>query len=324
MTMKKARRMKTVPQLTFAIPTPFLETGQVDVAGIGRMVKWLVGHGVTSIIPGGTTGEFAGMTAAERLQVLVATREALGPAGFVFANVTSCALDDALERAHEATACGAADALLILPPFYHAPVSAEANARGVESFFRQFLSRLPAEAPPVLLYTFAAHTQRPIPVDVYGRLCAEFPGRLVGIKASAVSLDEAMAYEAAAPGTFVLLGNGRANLPALRAGLRSVSGDCVAVCWALVAMMDFVDAGFDAAAEAAQQALVEIWRAEMEKHDEVPAVKARFAQIAEVATRDDVRPPLVVVDDWAAHGLAEAASRLRAAFDAIVTEGGGM
>ena len=48
-------------------------------------------------------------------------------------------------------------------------------------------------------------------------MCAQ----LAGIKASAVSVEEAQAYAAAAPGAAVLVGNGRANCASLRAGLNA-------------------------------------------------------------------------------------------------------
>ena len=40
----------------------------------------------------------------------------------------------------------------------------------------------------------------------------------------------------------MLVGNGNANLSILRAGLNIVSGDCVAVSWALMALLKMVEA----------------------------------------------------------------------------------
>ena len=50
-------------------------------------------------------------------------------------------------------------------------------------------------------------------------------------------LEQSEAYAAAAPSTTVLVGNGRLQLPVLRAGLHVVSGDCVTVCWALMKLL---------------------------------------------------------------------------------------
>ena len=82
------------------------------------------------------------MTATERLDVLKATRKALGPDGFVFGNASACCLDDAIELATmQATDACLPDALLLLPPFYHAPFSQRLGHDGVEAFFVAFLSR---------------------------------------------------------------------------------------------------------------------------------------------------------------------------------------
>eukprot|EP00908_Phaeocystis_cordata_P014035 Transcript_25141.p2 GENE.Transcript_25141~~Transcript_25141.p2 ORF type:complete len:300 (-),score=65.78 Transcript_25141:289-1188(-) len=212
-----------VPRITVAIATPFTEQGEVDVDGIGRTASWLRSQGVGSIIPAGTTGEFAGMTAAERLTVLEATRQAAGNDCFLFANVSACAVGDVLELARQAAASpGKPDALLLLPPYYHRPFSADLGAEGCKQFFRAVLQGFAAAnvTIPVFVYTFAVHTQQPVPPATFGALCAEFP-QLAGIKASAVSVEEAQAYAAAAPGAAVLVGNGRANCASLRAGLNA-------------------------------------------------------------------------------------------------------
>ena len=167
-----------VPRITVAIATPFTEQGEVDVDGIGRTASWLRSQGVGSIIPAGTTGEFAGMTAAERLTVLEATRQAAGNDCFLFANVSACAVGDALELARQAAASpGKPDALLLLPPYYHRPFSADLGAEGCKQFFRAVLQGFAAAnvTIPVFVYTFAVHTQQPVPPATFGALCDEFP-----------------------------------------------------------------------------------------------------------------------------------------------------
>lgn len=142
-----------------------------------------------------------------------------------------------------------------------------------------------------------------------------FPGVVGGIKASFVGLEQALAYAAAAPGTTVLVGNGRIQLGCLRAGLHVVSGDCVTVPWALLKLTSLHEAGEAAIAERAQEALVDVWRGEMDQHDEIPIDKAAFSAIPEVATLPTVRPPLVIVSSDATAAIVDASKRLRAAFD---------
>ena len=229
------------PRVVVATPTPFDDDGNVSTDGIARQVRWLADQGITGIIAGGTTGEFAGMTAMERVTVLESTRSALGPAGYIMGNVSACSLDDAVSLAEQAIdSAGKPDALLVLPPFYHAPFSQALGHLGVEAFFMAFFERYAAlkatkavSLPCIFLYTFSMHTQQPVSTETYGRLAAKFPTLLGGIKASAVSVEQAQEFAAAAPQHTVMIGNGRSNLASLRAGLSIVSGDCCGVAWAL-------------------------------------------------------------------------------------------
>lgn len=231
----------------------------------------------------------------------------------------------AVDHAMAAVASAAApDALLLLPPFYQQPFSPGYGATGVEAFFGTFFERFEAAltaaavtaAPPVYLYSFAMHTQQPIPADVYGRLCTKHP-RLAGIKASAVTVAEAEAYKAAAPASCVMVGNGNAQLATLRAGLHVVSGDCVTIPWALTKLLELFRAS-DANADVLQNAIVSIWRkGVMEKWDEIPADKAAFAQTAGVTIDACVRAPLVAVDADAAATIKAAIAQLRAAVDVL-------
>ena len=62
-----------VGRVVVAPTTPFDADGVVDTEGLARQVSWLKEQGITALIAGGTTGEFAGMTSVERLTVLKAT-----------------------------------------------------------------------------------------------------------------------------------------------------------------------------------------------------------------------------------------------------------
>ena len=179
--------MRPVPKVTVALPTPFTgEQRLVDFDGLYRLVCWLKEQHIESLIPAGTTGEFAALGTAERREVLVATREALGPEGFCFANISACAISDVLEHANQAMQSTAnPDALLCLPPFYHKEFTLRAGQpNGVELFFEELLRELPTSAPPLFIYTFSLHTQQTVTPSVYGALCAKFGKRIAGIKAN--------------------------------------------------------------------------------------------------------------------------------------------
>eukprot|EP00282_Hemiselmis_andersenii_P041573 CAMPEP_0172071458 /NCGR_PEP_ID=MMETSP1043-20130122/13808_1 /TAXON_ID=464988 /ORGANISM="Hemiselmis andersenii, Strain CCMP441" /LENGTH=125 /DNA_ID=CAMNT_0012731891 /DNA_START=45 /DNA_END=419 /DNA_ORIENTATION=+ len=122
---------REVPRITVALVTPFTPSGGIDEEGLKRQAKWVAAQGVKAVIPGGTTGEFAAMSASERLRVLEITREAM-PDAFIFANVSACAVGDALELTRQALSSGTArpDGLLLLPPFYHKPFTPEQGEKG--------------------------------------------------------------------------------------------------------------------------------------------------------------------------------------------------
>ena len=131
-----------------------------------------------------------------------------------------------------------------------------------------------------------------------------------------MSVDEAKAYQDAAPALTVMIGNGNANLPALRAGLHIVSGDCCGVAWALTKLVRLHAAGDAAGADAVQQALLSIWRATvMDGFDEVPAVKAAFGMLT--GSSAACRPPLLALKSDEARVVIEGIARLRAAVDAV-------
>ena len=317
-----------VPRITVALITPLEADGSIDEAGLQRQAVWVGQQGISSVIPGGTTGEFAAMTVAERLSVLELTRAAM-PDAFIFANVSACALADALELTRQALASTAKpNALLVLPPFYHRPFNDAQSEAGVERYFRAYLTALaeieqqsssPAAFPGVFFYTFAVHTQQPISPALYGRLASAFPLLVRGIKASGVGLDEASMLATAAPGTVVAVGNGRIQLDCLRRGLHVVSGDGLPICWALHQLETWHASGATAACDSAQRVLIETWRGEMDKHDEIPANKAALAHQPEVATREVVRPPLVTVaaDSQEAADIQRAIASVKSQFDSL-------
>ena len=61
------------------ICTPFDEREEVDEKALRRHIRWLIDEGrVHGIIPCGSTGEFAALTAAECRQVVEITLEEVG------------------------------------------------------------------------------------------------------------------------------------------------------------------------------------------------------------------------------------------------------
>jgi 4-hydroxy-tetrahydrodipicolinate synthase len=121
-----------VPDLTglwATTVTPFRPDGSVDVDAVRRHVSFLVANGVERLVPGGNTGEFSSLTAAEVVAVTRATRDA-APDALVVAGVGG-ALPAALELTASTLAAGA-DGVMI-----HHPSHTHVGRRGLEEYYRR-------------------------------------------------------------------------------------------------------------------------------------------------------------------------------------------
>ena len=61
----------------FAIVTPFTARGDIDSGALRAYLQFLENAGIPAIIVGGTTGEFASLTLAERMSLLEQCRRHL-------------------------------------------------------------------------------------------------------------------------------------------------------------------------------------------------------------------------------------------------------
>jgi 4-hydroxy-tetrahydrodipicolinate synthase len=101
-----------------AITTPFREDLSVDHAFLGRHVAWMVDHGVRGIVPLGSLGEGATLSATEKLDVLATCRKATANRVPVIAGIGTLATADAVALAREAQRVGC-DGLMVLPPYVY-------------------------------------------------------------------------------------------------------------------------------------------------------------------------------------------------------------
>lgn len=109
--------------------TPFAAGGGLDLEALRAHVSFLAAAGVERLVPGGNTGEFSSLTAAEVVAVTRATRDA-APAATVYAGVGG-ALPTALDLTAEVLASGA-DGVLV-----HHPVHTHVGERGLEEYLRR-------------------------------------------------------------------------------------------------------------------------------------------------------------------------------------------
>ncbi|MCC6444894.1 MAG: dihydrodipicolinate synthase family protein [Armatimonadetes bacterium] len=128
-----------------ATPTPFLADGSLDREGITRLVKQHLRLGVSGLFVGGTCGEGALMTAADREDLVRLVKREAGKALHIAAHVsdTSAArVSDNIRRMADA----GADSVVIAPPFMVADFCNRAFMR------RYFLEPIESARIPVGIY----------------------------------------------------------------------------------------------------------------------------------------------------------------------------
>ncbi len=147
--------------------TVFTEDGRkIDSSAFQRQLDRLLEAGVHIIAPGGGTGEFSFLTAAERKHVLeVAARHINGRAKLI-AHTSAVMTEEAIEFAKHAEGLGA-DALLVLPPYFEGP--------SLDGVFEHYARVSKAVTTPVMAYNIPVHTGIDLDPEFYARL-KQLPG----------------------------------------------------------------------------------------------------------------------------------------------------
>lgn len=153
-----------------ALVTPF-RNGQVDENALRQLVRWHIEQGTHGLVPAGTTGESATLSAAGHKRVVdIVCDEGSGKIPIV-AGAGSNNPVEAIEFSQHAASAGA-DACLHVAGYYNRP--------NQEGLFRHFAAVHDATELPIVLYNIPPRAVVDIVPQTVGRL-AELP-RIVGIK----------------------------------------------------------------------------------------------------------------------------------------------
>jgi 4-hydroxy-tetrahydrodipicolinate synthase len=101
-----------------AITTPFGAELRVDHGFLAEHARWLVDSGCTGLVPLGSLGEGATLSAAEKRQVLETCVRAVGERVPVVPGISSLATAEAVALAQDARQIGCAG-LMVLPPYVY-------------------------------------------------------------------------------------------------------------------------------------------------------------------------------------------------------------
>ena len=176
-----------------ALVTPFRDE-VFDEAVFRSFVEWQIAEGSHGLVPCGTTGESATLTAEEHRRVIEVCVETAAGRVPVIAGCGSNNTAVAVELVKSAAAAGA-DAALLVPPYYNRP-----NQDGIYAHFEAVAS---ATDLPIVLYNVPARTVTDIGVETMGRL-AKLPA-IKAVKDATGNLARVSAQRLACGADFVQL-----------------------------------------------------------------------------------------------------------------------
>jgi len=153
-----------------ALVTPF-SGGRVAEDTFRELVEWQVAEGSNALVPCGTTGESATMSAAEQRRVIEITVEVAGGRVPVIAGCGSNNVAHAIEYLHAARDVGA-DAALIVMGYYNRPSQA--------GMLAAFTALSGASALPIIVYNIPGRAVVDIAVETLAQI-AKLPN-IVGVK----------------------------------------------------------------------------------------------------------------------------------------------
>ena len=189
-----------------ALVTPFTPSGELDEAALRRLVRRQVEAKVDVLVPCGTTGEAATMTAAEQERVVAITVEEAGGRVPVLAGAGSNDTRVAVERSRALAALGA-DGILSVGPYYNKPTP--------DGFLRHFGAVAEASPKPVVVYNVPGRTGSNI--DTRTQLKLAEHANIAAVKEASGNLTQVMDILRDRPAGFEVLSGDDANTLAFMA-----------------------------------------------------------------------------------------------------------
>jgi 1-pyrroline-4-hydroxy-2-carboxylate deaminase len=157
-----------------AITTPFDAAGAIDHDFLADHARWLVARGADGIVPLGSLGEGATLTAEEKRAVLATLVAALGESAPVAPGIAALSTAEAVALAQDAKALGCRG-LMVLPPYVYSSDWREMKAH--------VATVIAATDLPVILYNNPIAYKTDFLPEHVAELAAELPN-LAAVKES--------------------------------------------------------------------------------------------------------------------------------------------
>jgi 4-hydroxy-tetrahydrodipicolinate synthase len=195
-----------------AIVTPFKD-GQVDHAGLERLIKLQIKAGVDGVVPVGTTGESPTLSFEEHMQVVEQTVKCAAGRVKVLAGTGANSTSEAIYLTQAAEKAGA-DGSLQVAPYYNKPTQ--------EGLFQHFRAIARTTKLPLVLYSIPGRCGVEIGIETVRRL-AEACENIVGIKEAGGNADRVSQLHQALGSRFdILSGDDSLTLPFMAVGAKGV------------------------------------------------------------------------------------------------------
>jgi 4-hydroxy-tetrahydrodipicolinate synthase len=176
-----------------ALVTPFRDEA-FDEGAYRAFVEWQISQGSHGLVPTGTTGEAATLSADEHRRVVAACVETAAGRVPVIAGCGSNDTAHAIALTRSAKEAGA-DAALHVPPYYNRP-----NQEGIYAHLSTIAEAVDI---PIILYNVPARTVTDIAVETMARL-ARIPN-VIGVKDATGNLARVSAQRLACGENFIQL-----------------------------------------------------------------------------------------------------------------------
>jgi 4-hydroxy-tetrahydrodipicolinate synthase len=176
-----------------ALVTPF-SGGRVAEDTFRELVDWQIAEGSNALVPCGTTGESATMSAEEQRRVIQITVEVAAGRMPVIAGCGSNNVDHAIEYLHAAKEVGA-DAALVVMGYYNRPSQ--------DGMLAAFKALSEASALPIIVYNIPGRAVVDISVETLAEI-AKLPN-IVGVKDATGNLGRVSAQRLASGEDFMQL-----------------------------------------------------------------------------------------------------------------------
>jgi 4-hydroxy-tetrahydrodipicolinate synthase len=178
-----------------ALVTPFTADGSFDEPTYRDFIEWQIAEGSAGLVPCGTTGEAATLTAEEHFAIVRVCVDQTRGRVPVLAGAGSNDTRVAIHNIKAARDSGA-DAALMVPPYYNRP-----NQEGI---FRHFEAVANACDLPIVLYNVPGRTVTDILPETVARIANAFPS-VIGIKDASGVIQRVSAHRASCPKAFLQL-----------------------------------------------------------------------------------------------------------------------